>query len=474
MNSGSHVPQSDADRPLAVVVAVQLPDVGDDAFHASLVELERLADTLGLKVIGRITQRRSALASSTVLGAGKLKQLGSFTGGSGVLEKYAPPGKRKKDDDAESDEHVAAEPEDGDDGEGGEAAPADARAAVVLVDHDLTPGQTRNLERATGCEVLDRSMVILSIFKRHARTREARIQVEIAQLAYLAPRLREASGGGDRQRGGVGGKGAGESALELDRRRIRDRIAELRKELEIVQREAETRRSRRSGLDTTTLALIGYTNAGKSSLMRGLTGDEVYVADQLFATLDTTVRALKPETRPRILVSDTVGFIHKLPHDLVASFRSTLAEAKDAGLLLHVVDGSDPAFRDQLQVTLDVLADIGAANHPRLLLLNKADRMEPELKAELAREFPDALLLSARSPDDIANLHARIVAFFEAQMQEAEFVIPYDQQRQVQVLHERGRVLEEHYDESGARIRVRAPEAVLASLRRELRGSTEA
>jgi GTP-binding protein HflX len=168
------------------------------------------------------------------------------------------------------------------------------------------------------------------------------------------------------------------------------------------------------------------------------------------------------------LVSDTVGFIHKLPHDLVASFRSTLAEAKDADLLLHVVDGSDPAFRDQLQVTLDVLGDIGAAARPRLLLLNKADRMEPQLRVELEREFPDAVILSARSPDDIAMLHARIVAFFEAQMQEAEFVIPYDQQRRVQVLHERSRVLEEHYDEAGARLRVRAPVAVIASLRREM------
>jgi GTPase len=471
MNSGSHVPQSNADRPLAVVVAVQLPDVSDQAFQASLVELERLADTLGLEVIGRVTQRRPALAASSVLGAGKLKELGAFTGGSGVLQPYAAPGKRKRESDAEPEAEGGEAPEAGEDDDAdspSEAAPRELRAQVVIVDHDLTPGQTRNLERATGAEVLDRSMVILSIFKRHARTREARIQVEIAQLAYLAPRLREANAGQDRQRGGIGGKGAGESALELDRRRIRDRIAELRKELEIVQREAETRRSRRSGLDTTTLALIGYTNAGKSSLMRGLTGDEVYVADQLFATLDTTVRALKPETRPRILVSDTVGFIHKLPHDLVASFRSTLAEAKDADLLLHVVDGSDPAFRDQLRVTLDVLGDIGAANHPRLLLLNKADRMDAEQKAQLAREFPDAVILSARAPEDISMLHARIVAFFEAQMQEAEFVIPYDQQRQVQVLHERSRVLEERYDETGARVRVRAPQAVLASLRREL------
>jgi GTP-binding protein HflX len=468
MNSEAYVPETDADRPNAVVLAVQLQDVGEAAFQASLVELERLADTLGLTVVGRVTQKRHGLAAATVVGAGKLKQLGAFTGGSGVLQPYAPPGKRSKQaDEAEDAPSEADSDEREDDGESGSVPAGTLRASVVLVDHELTPGQTRNLERATGAEVLDRAMVILSIFKRHARTREARIQVEIAQLAYLAPRLREASAGGDRQRGGIGGKGAGESALELDRRRIRDRIAELRKELEVVSREAETRRSRRTGLDTSTLALIGYTNAGKSSLMRGLTGDEVYVADQLFATLDTTVRALKPETRPRILVSDTVGFIHKLPHDLVASFRSTLAEAKDASLLLHVVDSSDPAFRDQLAVTLEVLGDIDAANHPRLLLLNKADRLDAEQIAELGREFPEALILSARSPEDVALLHARIVAFFEDRMQEAEFVVPYDQQRHVQVLHERSRVIEEQYDQAGAKLRVRAPEAVLASLRRE-------
>jgi GTP-binding protein HflX len=230
---------------------------------------------------------------------------------------------------------------------------------------------------------------------------------------------------------------------------------------------ARSSKSSHAGLDTSTLALIGYTNAGKSSLMRGLSGDEVHVADQLFATLDTTVRALKPETRPRILVSDTVGFIHKLPHDLVASFRSTLAEARDASLLLHVVDSSDAAFRDQLAVTLDVLADIDAANHPRLLILNKADRLDATQIADLAREFPEALIMSARSPEDVAQLHARVVAFFEDRMQEAEFVIPYDQQRHVQVLHERSRVIEEQYDQAGAKLRVRAPEAVLASLRRE-------
>jgi GTP-binding protein HflX len=325
----------------------------------------------------------------------------------------------------------------------------------------------RNLEKATGAEVLDRSMVILSIFQRHARTREAKLQVEIARLAYTAPRLREASAGQDRQRGGIGGRGAGESALELDRRRIRDRIAELKRELELVKVEADTRRSRRSDTETNTVALVGYTNAGKSSLMRALTGDEVYVADQLFATLDTTVRALRPETRPRILVSDTVGFIKKLPHDLVASFRSTLEEAREAALLLHLLDASDPAFRDQQKVTETVLEELGA-KQPRLLVLNKVDRLSDEQIAALNQEFPEAVLMSARVPEHVAALYARIVSHFEASMREQEFLVPYSAARKVALLHERTRVLSTGYVDEGTLLRVRAPGAVLDALAREL------
>jgi GTPase len=456
--------RSDGPRPRAVVLGVQLPDVVDDAFESSLRELERLADTLGLEVVGRVTQRRASLAPAAVVGEGKLKELASFTGGTGVVPAYRPPGKGEPEAASESqeapDEDEEREDTDADEGK-------EPRAGVVLVDHDLTPSQMRNLERATGAEVLDRSMVILSIFQRHARTREARMQVEIARLSYMAPRMREANVGQDRQRGGIGGRGAGESALELDRRRIRDRIAELRRELEEVKHEASTRRGRRSETEIDTIALVGYTNAGKSSLMRALTGDEVYVADQLFATLDTTVRVLKPETRPRILVSDTVGFIKKLPHDLVASFRSTLDEAREASLLLHVVDASDGAFRDQYRVTREVLEEIGANDGPSLLVLNKADKLSDDEREALTKEYPEAILMSARIPADVSRLHARIVAFVERDMERAEFVIPYDQQRKVALLHERCRVLEEHYDEAGAHVAVLARKAVLRALERE-------
>jgi GTP-binding protein HflX len=476
-------------RPKAVVVGVQLPDVTEGEHESSLEELERLASTLGLQPIGRVTQKRSVLGKSAVIGEGKLLELAAWTGGDGIIPTFQRK-KRKidqKDDadgpDEEESEHDELsegdheEPPSRSAGGAGEgtrdhaegvfsgATPTD-KATVVLVDHDLSPSQARNLERATGAEVLDRTSVILSIFQRHARTREARLQVEIARLAYQAPRLRE-TGGGDRQRGGIGGKGAGESNLELDRRKIRDRIAELREELASIEHEAGVRRKRRS--EAATVALVGYTNAGKSSWMRVLTGGEVYVADKLFATLDTTVRVLVPETRPRILVSDTVGFIKKLPHDLVASFRSTLDEAREARLLLHVLDAADPAFRAQFEVTRTVLRELEADDAPSLVILNKIDKVGEEDRQALAVEFPDALQVSSRSAEDKARVHAAIVSFFEKDMVEARFVIPYDRQAMTSRFHEETRVLSEEYEEEGAILRVRAMPGVIAKLEKELR-----
>src|SRR5262245_21663645 len=355
------VQESKPDRRRAVLVGVQLPGVSDAEFESSLGELGRLARTLGVAVAGRVTQRRARLAPAAVLGAGKLRELARWTGGAGVGA-GGPPGRRARrgEEDGAGDEEEPETP----------AAPAPSeRADLVLLDLDSTPSQARNLERATGAAVLDRTAVILAIFQRHARSREARLQVEIARLGYLAPRLRETGGDRDREGGGIGGRGAGESHLELDRRKLRDRIAELRAELAGIERDAGTRRRRRS--EQPTVALVGYTNAGKSSWMRALTGSGVLVRDELFATLDTTVRALHPESVPRILVSDTVGFIKKLPHDLVASFRSTLDEARGGDLLVHLADASDPALPGQVEVTRQALAEIGATEATRWLLLNK-------------------------------------------------------------------------------------------------------
>jgi len=456
-----------ADRPPAVVVAVQLPGVSDDELESSLAELERLARTLGLDPIARITQRRGKLAPGVVLGAGKLVELAGWTGGTGIVPTYVKPGSRS---DAEDDAELSLELDDADepdaaDGEASSAKPS-AKAKVVLVDHDLSPTQHLNLERATGVDVLDRTSVILEIFHRHAKTREARLQVEVARLKYLAPRLRANAGGGDRVRGGIGGKGAGESALELDRRRIRDRIAELRHELAQIEGGSKTRRERRSELPT--VALVGYTNAGKSSLMRALTSTEVYVADKLFATLDTTVRRLAPASEPEILISDTVGFIKKLPHDLVASFRSTLEEAAGADLLLHVVDAADPALADHVAVTTEVLREIGADEVPTWLLLNKMDRVDAEGRARLAEHYPGALMLSAKDRGDVAALRERLIAHFGGAIEEAELVVPWEAHRMVHQIHERTSVLAEQHDEAGTRLRVRAPSSVLEDLRKQL------
>ncbi|MBX3158625.1 MAG: GTPase HflX [Deltaproteobacteria bacterium] len=461
--------------PRAVVVAVQLPTIDDGELASSMAELERLASTLGVEPIARVTQRRAKLAPGVVLGEGKLKELAKYTGGTGVVPAYERPGKKSSPDDADGEEEDGddeADAADAGDAEAGEASGAESdpkkRATVVLVDHDLTPTQQRNLEKATGADVLDRTSVILEIFHRHARTREARLQVEIARLRYLAPRLRESTDRGDRVRGGVGGKGAGESSLELDRRRIRDRIAELRDELSQIEGGSRTRRARRSELPT--VAIVGYTNAGKSSLMRALTSVDVYVADKLFATLDTTVRRLAPATEPPILVSDTVGFIKKLPHDLVASFRSTLDEAGDADLLLHVVDGSDAALADHIAVTREVLGDI-RDDQPTWLLLNKIDRVDEAGRARLAERFPGALHLSARERSDVAALRERLIAHFAGALEEADLLVPWTAQRIVHQIHERTTVLAEDHSEDGTRLRVRAPARILDELRTALGGA---
>jgi GTP-binding protein HflX len=323
--------------------------------------------------------------------------------------------------------------------------------------------------QATGVDVLDRTSVIVEIFHRHAKTKEARMQVEIARLRYLAPRLRINSGGGDRVRGGVGGKGAGETKVELDSRRIRDRIAELTHELSQIAGGARIRRERRSDLPT--VALVGYTNAGKSSMMRALTSTDVYIADKLFATLDTTIRRLVPPTNPPILVSDTVGFIKKLPHDLVASFRSTLDEAGDADLLLHLIDASDAAHADQVAVTREVLGEIGADKVETWLLLNKIDQVDAAGRARLAEHYPQAIQLSAKDPADVAKLRDRLVERFIGALEDVELEVPWSAQRVIHLIHERATILSEEHHDDGTRVKIRAPARVIADLRAELTDS---
>ncbi len=409
--------------PRALLVSVQLPDVSDDRHADSLAELARLVKTLGLTVFGHETQRRPHFDAATYVGPGKV---------------------------AEVRERLEVDSADQPDWN-----------YVVIVNHEITPSQARELSNAVDTEVLDRTAVILEIFHRQARSREARAQVELVRLAYIAPRIREMQKGKNvRQQGGIGGRGTGEAYLELDRRKVRDRIAELRAELARIETGRTTQRSRRQ--DSQRVALVGYTNAGKSTLMRALTASDVYVADKLFATLDTTVRTLQPEVRPRVLVSDTVGFLRDLPHGLVASFKSTLDEVLESSMLLHVIDAADPAFEEQMLTTESVLAEIGAGDIPTQRVFNQIDRVKDPGRLTMLRDgWPDAWQVSALHPEGVARVHAGIRAFFEGVREEAWVTLRHDQGAIRSMLFEDCEVLETNYDEEGGHYRVSTHRATL-------------
>jgi GTP-binding protein HflX len=429
----------------AIIAAVQLPSVTDIEFEASLSELRELAKTLGYEVVKTFVQKRLNFDMKAYLGAGKRQEIHDFVNNELEFTEF---------------DEIAA-------------SPHSWNIDTLLVDHEISPSQARNLEKEVGCEVMDRTMVILEIFHRNARSRAAQAQVEIARLGYMAPRLREAAklaGPQGRQRSGEGGRGAGESHTELDRRKIRDRIAELQQEIVAMEVERKTQRARRQerkGLAA--VALVGYTNAGKSTLMRALTGSEVLVANKLFATLDTTVRALHPESVPRVLVSDTVGFIKNLPHGLVASFKSTLDEALDASLLLHVIDASDPGFERQIEVTNEVLEEIGANDVPRIRIFNKIDHVgdataQAEREAALRAKYPDCVVMSARRPDEVAKLHQKIVKFFQQDLVETEIFLPWSAQQLRGRIYASCQVLEERSDSEGCFFLVRGEPDVVKGL----------
>ena len=437
-----------ASRNHALLISICTPQFKGDEAAESLAELARLVTTLGFQVVGTQSQKLSSTKRVNVLGLGKLAEIAHLTGNKGEVE------------DSEEGEELLDETEITE-------IPSEnlpfACADVVVFDCDLSPSQLRNVENQLGVEVFDRTGIIIEIFSRHARTRTARLQVEIARLNYVAPRLRESSCG-DKER--QMGKGAGETTLELNRRKVRDQLAELKRELVNVQDEMKGRRTQRSELFC--VALVGYTNAGKSSMMRAITGSEVLVEDKLFATLDTTVRALKPITQPRILVSDTVGFIKKLPHDLVASFHSTLAEAHDASLLLYVVDASDPSFRSQLAVVHEVLEEVGVEGIKKLLVLNKSDQLNIEQQQALMAEFPDAMMTSTRNPADISKLHKYIVGVAEHEMIEDEIIVPYTAKGIIGEIRSTMSVTKEEYEYSHIKLTVRSNKIDLERLKKRM------
>ena len=430
----------------AVVASVQLPGASDKEFEASLSELSELAKTLGYQIIRTFTQKRSSFDTKAYLGAGKRREISNFI------------------NNASDKSEITA------------INPNNPEIDVVLIDHEISPSQARNLENEIGCGVMDRTMIILEIFHRNAKSRAARAQVEIARLGYMAPRLREAAklaGPQGRQRSGVGGRGGGESYTELDRRKIRDRIAELQQEIVIMDAERKTQRARRQeGQGLFCVALVGYTNAGKSTLMRALTGSDALVANKLFATLDTTVRALYPESMPRVLVSDTVGFIKNLPHGLVVSFKSTLDEVLDASLLLHIIDAGDPEFERQLAVTDDVLKEIGANAVPCIRIFNKIDQvgnevMQADREKFLREKYSDCIVMSAYRPNETIKLHQTIITFFQKNLLEVELFLPWSAQQLRGKIYANCQVIKEYSNNEGAFFLVRGEFSTVNKLREQ-------
>ncbi len=405
----------------AVLVALRASAAPEEG---TLAELTSLLAGLGIRVVSTLTQKHAPLDSPHPLGKGKLEELRLL-----VTE-------------------LRASTED---------------ALLVVVADELSPAEQRSLERLLETPVMDRTGVILRVFETRAQTRLARLEVELAQCIYDLPRVRDDASLGDRE-GGGGRGGRGHSNVELTKQRLRKEIAEVRQRIGEEQAIQKQQRQRRS--EVPHAALVGYTNAGKSCLMRALTGSDVLVEDRLFATLGTTVRAMQ-EATPRVLVSDTVGFLRDLPHQLVQSFRSTLETSLEAGLLLHVVDASDAEMETQLRVTRDVLAEIGGGDIPALLVLSKIDRVGVERRAELSEEFPEALQVNAFDEADIARLRAAISGHFEKEMVQATFDVPFSDGKRLAELRSAARILGERHLETGVQVTLLATPGTLSKLRAE-------
>jgi GTP-binding protein HflX len=334
---------------------------------------------------------------------------------------------------------------------------------LLIVDDELTPAQQRNLERLLDCKVLDRSALIIDIFARHARTREGRLQVELAALEYHLPRLTRLWTHLSRTGGGIGTRGPGESQLETDRRIIRERIKKVRGDLDDVRRHRATAARQRDRKQVARIALVGYTNAGKSTLLNSLADADVYAADMLFATLDPTSRQVTLPTGQQVVVTDTVGFINKLPHDLVDAFRATLEEVSGADLLLEVVDAADPNFIGQQAAVQSVLDELGAGRTPRLTVFNKIDLLDADLRRGPMPASDQAVFVSAVSGEGLDRLRAAIADVLRRTMVTVDAVVPYERGELVARARSSGDV-EEQYEAGGVRVSGHLPAAVAAEL----------
>ena len=386
----------------------------------SLEELELLTDTAGSEPVESVLVRRDRPDAATFIGKGKLSEL--------VAESHV------------------------------------LDIDVVVFDNELSPAQQRNLHQAFQCDVVDRVALILDIFAQHAHTHEGRLQVELAQHRYRLPRLRGKGIELSRLGAGIGTRGPGETKLETDRRRILERVSKIERELKEAARSRDTRAKSRKRSGLPVAAIVGYTNAGKSTLFNRLTEADVLVEDRLFATLGSTVRRLDLPDGHRALMSDTVGFVRRLPHELVEAFRSTLEEAADADLLVHVVDASDPDPDGQISAVREVLAEIDAADVPEILVFNKIDIAEPAVVRRLLTVYEESVATSALTGENIGDVTAAIVEGLDAVTVTADLLIPYDRGDLVASLHETGEVLDEHHGEEGTEITARLPAAVAERL----------
>ncbi|MEW6358227.1 MAG: GTPase HflX [Planctomycetota bacterium] len=401
----------------AILLGVILPDNTD----AEMEELRSLARTAGAKVVGSLTQRRTAFDPAYHVGRGKAEETAALC--------------------------------------------AELKADVVLCDNDLVPAQVRNLEKLTDTKVIDRTELILDIFATRAQTRQARCQVELAQLEYSLPRLKRMWTHLSRMEGGIGMRGPGEQQLEEDRRVISRRIASLKQEIQRIERRKECEVHSRG--NEVTVSLVGYTNAGKSTLMNALTDAGVFVEDKLFATLETKTRACDVGNGRQVLLSDTVGFIRRLPHHLVASFHATLEEARQADLLLHVCDVSAPDMWSQVEAVLGVLSELGCDKKPILTILNKMDRLDGEPDLPMIRErLRDFALISARDGTGMDSLKRALADFVESHEVEATVCSDAGNGRLLAFLSRHGRVLETEYADGKANVRVRLKPKVIAQLRK--------
>lgn len=398
-----------------ILVGVQAGD--NENVAESLDELAELAETAGAVTVGRIIQNREAIHPGTYIGKGKIEEVRALM--------------------------LAMD------------------ATGVICDDELSPAQMNNLEHELECKVMDRTLLILDIFAKHATTSEGKIQVELAQLRYRAARLVGLRASLSRLGGGIGTRGPGEKKLETDRRLIRKRITALKEELSQVERHRELLRAGRSRGNIKTAAIVGYTNAGKSTLLNKLTGSEVLSEDKLFATLDPTTRVLNLEDGQQILLTDTVGFIRKLPHNLVEAFKSTLEEAKYADYIIHVVDASNPQAELQMEVVYETLKDLGVSGKKTITLLNKQDA--PSVKQIQDFQADKTFKISARTGEGLAEVDRYLSRMLAEEQYYMERLFPYQEAGRIQVIREYGQLLSEEYTEEGIFVKARIPKELYRS-----------